>query len=72
MIFKDMITFVDNADALPQTADPHLEQQDILITMPNRQQLLIHNIYILPRSSCSAGSDAWIAQQQNVAYCWGY
>ena len=29
--------------------------------MPNRQQLHIHNIYIPPRSSCSAGHNASIA-----------
>ena len=29
--------------------------------MPNRKQLLIHNIYIPPRSSCSAGHNSSIA-----------
>ena len=53
--------FVDNTAALPQSADPHLEQQGISITMPNRQQLHIHNIHIPPRSSCSAGHNASIA-----------
>ena len=38
-----------------------MEQQSISITMPNRQQLHIHNIYIPPRSSCSAGNNASIA-----------
>ena len=58
---KDTIPFVDNTAALPQSADPHLEQQGISITMPNLQQLHIHNIYIPPRSSCSAGHNASIA-----------
>ena len=62
MLIKDMIPFVDNTAALPQSADPHLEQQGISITMANRQQLHIHNIYILPRSSCSAGHNTSIAQ----------
>ena len=61
MLIKDMIPFVDNTAALPRSADPHLEQQGISITMPNRQQLHIHNIYIPPRSSCSAGHNASIA-----------
>ena len=61
MLIKDTIPFVDNTAALPQPADPHLEQQGILITMPNRQQLHIHNIYIPPRISCSAGHNASIA-----------
>ena len=39
MLVKDTIPFVDNTAALPQSADPHLEQQGISITMPNRQQL---------------------------------
>ena len=47
--------------ALPQSADPHLEQQGISIAMPNRQQLHIHYIYITPRSSCCAGHNASIA-----------
>ena len=58
---KDTIPFVDNTAAFPQSADPHLEQQGISITMPNRKQLHIHNIYIPPRSSCSAGHNASIA-----------
>ena len=58
VVFND---FVDNKAALPQSDDPHLEQQGISITMPNRQQLHIHNIYILPRSSCSAGHNESIA-----------
>ena len=61
MLIKDTIPFVDNTAALPQSADPHLEQKAILIAMPNRQQLHIHNIYIPPRSSCSAGHNASIA-----------
>ena len=60
-LIKDTIPFVDNTAALPQSADPHLEQQGISITMPNRQQLHTHNIYIPPRSSCSAGHNASIA-----------
>ena len=60
MLIKETIPFVDNTAALPQSADPHLEQQGISITMPNRQQLHIHNIYIPPRSSCSAGHNASI------------
>ena len=35
MLIKDTIHFVDNTAALPQSADPHLEQQCIAITMPN-------------------------------------
>ena len=58
MLIKDTIPFVDNTAALPQSADPHLEQQGISITMPNRQQLHIHIIYIPPRSSCSAVHNA--------------
>ena len=61
MLIKDTISFVDNTAALPQSADPHLVQQGISITMPNRQQLHIHNIHIPPRSSCSAGHNASIA-----------
>ena len=34
---KDTIPFVDNTAGLPQSTDPHLEQQGISITMPNRQ-----------------------------------
>ena len=61
MLIKDTIPFDDNTAAFPQSADPHLEQQGISIAMPNRQQLHIHNIYIPPRSSCSAGYNASIA-----------
>ena len=61
LLIKETIPFVDHTAALPQSADPHLEQQGISITMPNRQQLHIHNIYIPPRSSCSAGHNALIA-----------
>ena len=59
MLIKDTIPFVDNTAALPQSTDPHLEQQGISITMPNRQKLHIHNIYIPPHS-CSAGHNASI------------
>ena len=58
LLIKDTIPLVDNKAALPQSADPHLEQYFILITMPNRQQLHIHNIYIPPRSSSKAGQKA--------------
>ena len=61
MLIKDTIPFVDNTAALPQSANPHLEQQCISTTMPNRQKLHIHNIYIPPRSSCSASNNASIA-----------
>ena len=61
ILIKDTISFVDNTAAHPQSVDPHLEQKDISITMPNRQQLHIHNIYIPPRSSCSAGCNASFA-----------
>ena len=57
----DRIPFVDSSAAHPQSADPHLEQQGISITMPNRQQFHIHNIYIPPRSGCSADHNASIA-----------
>ena len=43
------------------SADPHLVQQGILIMIPSRQQLHIHNIYFPPHSSCSAGHNASIA-----------
>ena len=56
-----MITFIDNTAALPQSADLLLEQQGILITMPIRQHLHIHNINIPARSNCSAGHNASIA-----------
>ena len=58
MLVKDTIPFVDNTAVLPQSADPHREQQCIWTTMPNRQQLHIHNIDTPPRSSCSAGHNA--------------
>ena len=61
MLIKDTIPFVDNLAALSQSADSHLEQQGISITMPNRQELHINNIYIPPHSSCSAGHNASIA-----------
>ena len=61
MLIKDNNPFVDSTAALPQSVDPHLEQQGISITMPNRQQLHIHSIYIPPRSSCSAGHNASIS-----------
>ena len=54
MLMKDTIPFVDSTAAHTQSADLHLEQQGISITMPNRQQLHIHNIDIPPRSCCSA------------------
>ena len=50
MLVKDSIPFFDNTDTHPQSVDPHQEQQGISITMPNRQQLHIYNIYIPPRS----------------------
>ena len=58
MLIKDTIPFVVNTAALPQSADPHQEQQGIAIAMSNRQQVHIH---IPPRSSCSAGHNASIA-----------
>ena len=61
MLIKDTIPFVDKTTTLPQPVDLHLEQQDISITMPNRQQLHIHNICIPPRSRCSADHNASIA-----------
>ena len=61
MLIKNTIPFVNNTAALPQSADPHLGQQGISITLPNRQQLHIRNLYIPPRSSCSAGHNASIA-----------
>ena len=61
MLIKDTIPIVDKTAALPLSADPHLEQQGNSITIPNHQQLHIHSIYIPPRSSCSAGHNAWIA-----------
>ena len=47
MLIKETIPFVDNTAVLTQSADPHLEH--------------IHNIYIPPRISCSAGHNASIA-----------
>ena len=61
MLIKDTIPFVENTAALLQSADPHLEQHGISITMPYRQQLHIHNIYIPPPISCSAGQKVSIA-----------
>ena len=61
MLIKDTIPFVDNTATLAQSADPHLEQQGISITLPNRQQLHIHNIYIPSCRNCSAGHNALIA-----------
>ena len=60
MLIKDTIPFVNNTAALPQSVVPHLEQQGISITMPNRQQLLIDNINTLPSSGCSADHNASI------------
>ena len=60
MLVKDTILLVDNTATIPLSADPHLEQQGISITMPKCQQLNIHNIYIPPRCSCSAGHNASI------------
>ena len=61
MQIKDTVPLVDNTADLPESADPHLEQQGILIAMSNRRQLHIYNIYIPPRSRCSAGYNASIA-----------
>ena len=61
MQIKETTPFVDNTVALPQSTDHHLKQQGISITMSNRQRLHIYNIYIPPRSSCSAGHNASIA-----------
>ena len=60
MLIKDTIHFVDKTVTLPQSADPHLEQQGILITMTNHKLLHIHKINIPPRSSCSADYNASI------------
>ena len=38
MLINDPIPFDDNTAVLPQSADPHLEQQCISITMSNRRQ----------------------------------
>ena len=61
MLLEDTIPIVDITAVFALSADPHLEQQGISPTMPNRQQLHIHTIYIPPRSSCSAGHNASIA-----------
>ena len=58
MLIIDTIPFVYNTAVVPQSADPHLEQQGISITMPTRQQL---HIYIPPSSSYSAGHKASVA-----------
>ena len=65
MLVKGTTPIDDNTAALPQSADPQLEQQGISTTMPNRQQLHIHNMYIPPRSRCSAGHNASIARLLN-------
>ena len=44
MLIKGTIPFVDNTAVHPQLADPQLEPQGILIKMPNRRLLHIHNI----------------------------
>ena len=41
MLVKDTIPFVDNTAAHPQSSDPHMEQQSILITMPNINILML-------------------------------
>ena len=61
VLIKDTTLFVDNTAVLPQSSAPPMEQQGISVAMPNGQQLHIHNIYIPPRSSCSAGHSASIA-----------
>ena len=61
MLFKETILFVDNTAVHPPSADPHLEQQGTSITMPNRQQLHIHNTFIPPHRSLSAGHNESIA-----------
>ena len=61
MLIKDTIPFVDNTAVLSQSTEPHLVQQGISNTMPNRQQLHINHIYIPPRSSCSADHNTSIA-----------
>ena len=61
MLIRDTIPIVGKTAALPQSVDPHLQQQGISFSMPNRQQLHIHNIYITPRSCRSAGHNASIA-----------
>ena len=61
MLIKVTIPLVYNTAALQQSADPQMEKQVISITMPNRQQLRIHIIYIPQGSSCSAGHSAPIA-----------
>ena len=71
ILIKDTILFIDNTAALSQSADPHLKQQGISITMPKRQQPHIH-IYIPPRNSCSAGHSASITHMVSSVYCWGF
>ena len=61
MLIKYTIPITDNTAAHAKSADPHAEQEGISITMPDRQQLHIHNICILPRNSCSGGDHASIA-----------
>ena len=61
ILIKDAIHIADNTAVLTQSADYHLEQQGISITMPYRQQFHIHNIYIPPRSRHRAGNNASIA-----------
>ena len=46
MLIKEAMPFVDNTAALPQSADPHLEQQGISVTIHNLQQLHNHIIYM--------------------------
>ena len=65
MLINDTIPFVDITAVLPQSVDPHLEQRGISITMPKRQQLYIHEIYIPSRSSRSAGHNSSIAHLLN-------
>ena len=60
------IPFVNNSTALPCSTDHHMEHQSISITIPNRQQLHIHNIYIPPHSSCSAGHNSSIAHLLSI------
>ena len=66
MPIKGTILFDDNAATLPQSADPHLEQQGISIAMPYGQQLHVLNIYIPPRSCCSAGHNASNAHLHSI------
>ena len=55
MLVKDTIPIVNNAAAIPQSVDSHLQQKYNSTTMPNRKQLHMHNIYISPSSSCCFG-----------------